>query len=79
LRLSEPSFISGGIPVTITNVYIGSIAADLATIGSRTASRSSVEWTIYGIGFIITIVAVIYITLIARKALDSSRSKEKLP
>ena len=82
-KISLKDFVFGvffGImPITIANVYIGSLAADLATISSRTASRSSVEWTIYGIGFIIAIVAVIYITLIARKALDSSRLKEKLP
>ena len=69
----------GIIPFTITNVYIGSLAADLATIGSRTASRSKLEWTIYGIGVIIAIVAVIYITFMARKALDSSKSKEGHP
>jgi len=69
----------GIIPFTVTNVYIGSLAADLATIGSRTASRSRMEWAIYGIGVIIAIVTVIYITHLARKALNSSRSKEKLP
>ena len=83
MQISLQDFILGvffGImPFTITNVYIGSLAADLATIGSRTASRSKMEWTIYGIGVIIAIVAVIYITLMARKALDSSRSKEKHP
>ncbi|MBW2596577.1 MAG: TVP38/TMEM64 family protein, partial [Deltaproteobacteria bacterium] len=83
MQISLRDFIFGvffGImPFTITNVYIGSLAADLATIGSRTASRSKMEWTIYGIGVIIAIVAVIYITLIARQALDSGRLKEKLP
>ena len=69
----------GIIPFTVTNVYIVSLAADLATIDSRTASRSRMEWTIYGIGVIIAIVAVIYITHLARQALDSSQSKEKLP
>lgn len=83
MQISLRDFVIGvffGImPFTITNVYIGSLVADLATIGSRTASRSKMEWTIYGIGVVIAIVAVIYITLMARKALDSSRSKEELP
>ena len=83
MQISLRDFVIGvffGImPITITNVYIGSLAADLATIGSRTASRSGMEWTIYGIGVIIAIVAVIYITHLARKALDSSRSKEEYP
>lgn len=74
MQVSLRDFIFGvffGImPFTVTNVYIGSLAADLATIGSRTASRSRMEWTIYGIGVIIAIVAVIYITHLARRALD---------
>jgi uncharacterized membrane protein YdjX (TVP38/TMEM64 family) len=69
MQVSLRDFIFGvffGImPFTVTNVYIGSLAADLATIGSRTASRSKMEWTIYGIGVIIAIVAVIYITHLA--------------
>jgi len=69
----------GIIPFTITNVYIGSLAADLATIGSRTASRSKMEWTIYGIGIIIAIVAVIYITHLARRALGQYISRKELP
>ncbi|MEA1949029.1 MAG: TVP38/TMEM64 family protein [Thermodesulfobacteriota bacterium] len=83
MQISLRDFIIGVffgiIPFTITNVYIGSLAADLATISSRTASRSGVEWTICGIGFIITIIMLVYITFIARKALDKSRSKEELP
>ena len=83
MQISLRDFVIGvffGImPFTITNVYIGSLAADLATIGSRTASRSGMEWTIYGIGVIIAIVAVIYITHLARKVLNSSRSKEEYP
>ena len=83
MQISLRDFVIGvffGImPFTITNVYIGSLAADLATIGSRTASRSRMEWTIYGIGVIIAIVAVIYITHLARKVLNSSRSKEEYP
>jgi uncharacterized membrane protein YdjX (TVP38/TMEM64 family) len=83
MQISLRDFIFGvffGImPFTITNVYIGSLAADLATIGSRTASRSKMEWTIYGIGVIIAIVAVIYITHLARRALDKYISREELP
>ena len=38
------------MPITITNVYIGSIAADLAMLGSRSPSRSQAEWAIDGTG-----------------------------
>ena len=67
-----PGVFLGIIPITITNVYIGSIAADLATLGSRSASRSHVEWVIYGIGFIIVIGTALYITRLARKALKKN-------
>ena len=82
MQISLRDFVIGvffGImPFTVTNVYIGSLAVDLATIGSRTASRSRMEWTIYGMGVIIAIVAVIYITYLARRALNMYVSKEEL-
>jgi len=74
MQISLRHFILGvffGIwPITINNVYIGSLAADLATLGSRSSSRSQAEWAMYGIGLIITIAAVVYITRLARRALD---------
>ncbi|MBW2012052.1 MAG: TVP38/TMEM64 family protein [Deltaproteobacteria bacterium] len=60
------------------NVYIGSLSADLATLGLRSSSRSKAEWIIYGIGFVISIGALVYITRMARKALTNYISKEKL-
>jgi len=69
----------GIMPITIFNVYIGSLSADLATLGLRSSSRSKAEWIVYGIGFVITIGALVYITCLARKALDNYISKEKLP
>ena len=79
MQISLRDFVIGvffGImPFTVTNVYIGSLAADFATIGSRTASRSKMEWIIYGIGVIIAIAAVIYITHLARRALDKGSRK----
>lgn len=69
----------GIMPITIFNVYIGSLSADLATLGLRSSSRSKAEWIVYGIGFVITIGALVYITRLARKALDNYISKEKLP
>jgi hypothetical protein len=67
------------MPITIFNVYIGSLSADLATLGLRSSSRSKAEWIVYGIGFVITIGALVYITHLARKALANYISKEKLP
>jgi len=68
----------GIVPFTVTNVYIGSLSAHLATLGLRSASRSKAEWAIYVIGFIITIGVLIYFSRIARKALDNYSSKGKI-
>lgn len=69
----------GIMPVTITNAYIGSLASDLSTLGLRGASRTQVDWVIYGAGLIIMITLVVYITHLARRALDKYISKEELP
>ena len=82
-KISLKDFILGvffGImPIAITNVYIGSIAADLAMLGSRSPSRSQAEWAIYGVCFIIVIGTVVYITRLARKALDKYSIGETEP
>lgn len=60
----------GIVPITFTNVYLGSLAGDLATLGSPAASRSSLQWGVYGVGFLITIAAVFYVNYRARRALE---------
>ena len=63
----------GMIPMTITYVYFGSLAGDLATI--RQASQLAnpeLQWAIKIIGFFSTIAATVYITRIAKKALARS-------
>lgn len=59
----------GVIPITVNNVYIGSIASDLASIGTGRATRTPVEWTLYGLGFLLAIIAIIGLTRMARRAL----------
>jgi uncharacterized membrane protein YdjX (TVP38/TMEM64 family) len=59
----------GIIPITVNNVYIGSLAADLATLGLCNPSRTGIEWALHGIGFIIAAGSFVWITRIARKAL----------
>ncbi len=60
----------GLIPYSVHNVYLGSIAANLATLGQRELGRSPTEWAIYGGGFVMSIVAVVYLNRIARRALE---------
>jgi uncharacterized membrane protein YdjX (TVP38/TMEM64 family) len=70
-----PGFILGNflgiLPYTILNVWIGSLAADLATLGER-EQRTPLEWGLYGLGFVATIAVVVYITRLARGAMEKT-------
>jgi len=72
-KFSLRGFILGtflGIwPISITNVYIGSVTADLAMLGTSDNARSGVEWLIYVGGLIIAIIGVVYISHLAQRAL----------
>ena len=59
----------GFTPLTIHSVYLGSIAADISTLGERSLGRSPLEWTLYGAGFVVTVIAVVYLSRLARRAL----------
>jgi len=60
----------GFIPFSVHNVYLGSIAADIATLGERHVGRTPMEWGLYGIGFLATIGTVVYLNRLARRALS---------
>lgn len=64
----------GMIPGTIMYVYIGSLAGSIATIGGETQPDANpiAQWAIRIIGFVATVVVTLYVTKIARKALDES-------
>ncbi|WP_242037828.1 TVP38/TMEM64 family protein [Tolypothrix sp. FACHB-123] len=65
----------GMIPGTIMYVYIGSLAGSLARIGTESQpTNPTIQWAIRIIGFIATVAVTIYITRIARKALDEEVS-----
>lgn len=60
----------GMMPGTVMYVYIGSLAKDLASLGDPNQSTSSLEWIIRIVGLIATVIVTIYVTQIAKKALD---------
>lgn len=63
----------GMIPGTIMFVYIGSLAGNLATLGTQNQTVNPVlEWTIRIIGFMATVAVTLYVTKLARKALDEA-------
>lgn len=66
----------GMIPGTIMYVYIGSLAGDIAMIGAGNVPTNpqaeTAKWIIRIVGFIATVAVTIYITHIAKKALQES-------
>lgn len=56
----------GMMPGTLLYVYIGSLGKAASEAGSKTP----VEWTMYGVGFVATLAVTVYITKIARRALN---------
>jgi uncharacterized membrane protein YdjX (TVP38/TMEM64 family) len=65
----------GMIPGTIMYVYIGSLAGNLATLGTASSTSQeaqTVQWAIRIVGLIATIAVTLSVTKIARKALQES-------
>lgn len=69
LRDFTGASLIGFIPFSVHNVYLGSIAADVATLGAYHSDWTPLQWGLYGAGFAATIVMVLYIGRIARRAL----------
>jgi uncharacterized membrane protein YdjX (TVP38/TMEM64 family) len=59
----------GMIPGTLMYVYIGSLAGDLATLGTGERTRTTGEWVLYGIGLLATLAVTIFVTRLAKKSL----------
>ncbi|MHC5933621.1 TVP38/TMEM64 family protein [Nostoc sp.] len=65
----------GMIPGTIMYVYIGSLAGNLAMIGTEAQpTNPTLQWTIRILGLIATVAVTVYVTQIARKALEEEVS-----
>jgi uncharacterized membrane protein YdjX (TVP38/TMEM64 family) len=60
----------GMMPGTVMYVYIGSLAGDLASVGTEsTEAPSAARWAINIIAFLATVLVTVYVTKIAKKAL----------
>ncbi|NET43585.1 TVP38/TMEM64 family protein [Okeania sp. SIO2B3] len=64
----------GMMPGTVMYVYLGSLAGSLATLGTEGGTRTTAEWILYGVGLIATVAVTLYVTKIARKALQKKIS-----
>lgn len=80
-RFSLRGFVSGTfvgiIPFSLHNVYLGSIAADIATLGVRNAQRTPLQWALYGAGFLATVALLVYLNRLARRALAKYTAAEE--
>jgi len=68
----------GMLPGTVMYVYIGSLVGDLARLSAGGRTRTTAEWALYIIGFAATIIVTIYVTRIARSALNKKEQPERI-
>ncbi|MEM1367474.1 MAG: TVP38/TMEM64 family protein [Cyanobacteria bacterium P01_H01_bin.15] len=68
----------GMLPGTVMYVYIGSLAGNLATLsaGDAGGDTAGLQWILRIVGFVATVAVTVYVTKIARKALDSEIAAE---
>lgn len=79
LRDFTGASLIGFIPFSVHNVYLGSIAADVATLGAYHNDWTPLQWGLYGAGFVATILTVLYISRLARRALASYENSDMSP
>ena len=60
----------GIIPLSMTNVYAGSLAGSLTNLEGGGAPDSPLRWAVYAGGFIMALLFLIYVSRLARRALD---------
>lgn len=65
----------GMIPGTVMYVYLGSLAGTFALMGTNAQpTNSSIEWAMRIIGLLATVAVTVFVTRIARKALEEKVS-----
>jgi uncharacterized membrane protein YdjX (TVP38/TMEM64 family) len=66
-------------PLTILFVYLGSLAGDVADLGSKPMASGSMKWVVAGIGLASTAVVTFFVTRMARRILGSRPGTPPLP
>lgn len=62
----------GMLPATITYVYLGSLAGNLAGAAGMTQEAQTIQWIIRMIGLAATVAVTVYVTKIAKRALSQA-------
>lgn len=60
----------GMMPGTVLYVYLGSLAGDLATLGAGGTGATPAQWALRLVGLLATVAVTLYVTRIARRALN---------
>lgn len=60
----------GMMPGVALYAYLGSLAGDVAVAAAGGRARTPWEWALYALGFLATLVVTVYVTRLARTALD---------
>lgn len=81
-QISLKDYVVGTIgifPGTVMYVYLGSLVGNLATLGadnSQSPEAATVQWIIRIVGLVATVAVTLYVTRIARQALNESLPSE---
>lgn len=75
LRAFVLGSLIGFVPLSLHNVYLGAIAAELTTEGLRTADYGEMEWAVYLGGFVAVIASVVYLGRWGWRALNKREAE----
>ena len=67
----------GLIPFSLHNVYLGSLAVDIATLGSRHSGWGPSHWAVYVLGFVMVVAAVLVLNRWAKNSLETREQKPR--
>lgn len=70
----------GMLPLVFLYVYIGSLASNIATLGTDSffESKGTWQWLFYVAGLLLTVAAVVYVTHLAKRTLKKNITSKSL-